>query len=53
MKELLLFISGAMVGNMIGIATMALAIASKEGEKMRWYYSLATPVIAMWWELYT
>lgn len=34
MKELLLFISGAMVGNMIGIATMALAIASKEGEKM-------------------
>ena len=34
MKELLLFISGAMVGNMIGIATMALAIASKEGGKM-------------------
>ena len=34
MKELLLFISGAMVGNMIGITTMALAIASKEGGKM-------------------
>ena len=41
MKELLLFLSGAVVGNMIGIATMALAIASKPANKkssIKWVF---------------